>query len=76
MIATLLQRLKGELALALIRTFIARGIAAVGGVLLFVVLGRLYGAEGVGVFALGRAATCPTSGGVSGCASQVSQRLH
>lgn len=52
MIATLLQRLKGELALALIRTFIARGIAAVGGVLLFVVLGRLYGAEGVGVFAL------------------------
>ena len=52
MIATLLQRLKGELALALIRTFIARGIAAVGGVLLFVVLGRLYGVEGVGVFAL------------------------
>ena len=52
MIATLLQRLKSELALALMRTFIARGIAAVGGFLFFVVLGRLYGAEGVGVFAL------------------------
>ena len=52
MIAKLLQRLKGDLASALIRTFIAKGIAAVGGVLLFVVLGRLYGAEGVGVFAL------------------------
>ena len=52
MIASLLQRLKGDLALALMRTFVARGFAAVGGVLLFVVLGRLYGAEGVGVFAL------------------------
>lgn len=52
MLAALLQRLKGELALALVRTFVARGIAAVGGVLLFVVLGRLYGAEGIGVFAL------------------------
>jgi O-antigen/teichoic acid export membrane protein len=52
MIRALLSRLKGELALSLIRTFVARGIAAVGGVLLFVVLGRLYGAEGVGVFAL------------------------
>jgi len=52
MIASLLQRFKGELALALMRTFIARGIAAVGGIVLFIVLGRLYGAEGVGVFAL------------------------
>ena len=52
MIAKLLQRFKGELALALMRTFIARGIAAVGGIVLFIVLGRLYGAEGVGVFAL------------------------
>jgi O-antigen/teichoic acid export membrane protein len=52
MIRALLRRLKGELALSLIRTFVARGIAAVGGVLLFIVLGRLYGAEGVGVFAL------------------------
>ena len=52
MIAKLLKSLKGELALALIRTFIARGVAAVGGIVLFIVLGRLYGAEGVGVFAL------------------------
>ncbi len=52
MIAKLLQRLKGELALALMRTFIAKGIAAVGGIVLFIVLGRLYGAVGVGVFAL------------------------
>lgn len=52
MIASLLKRLKGELAHALIRTFIARGIAAVGGIVLFIALGRLYGAEGVGVFAL------------------------
>lgn len=52
MIASLVKRLKGELALALICTFLARGIAAVGGIVLFVVLGRLYGAEGVGVFAL------------------------
>ena len=52
MLAALLQRIKGELALALVRTFVARGIAAVGGIVLFIVLGRLYGAEGVGVFAL------------------------
>jgi O-antigen/teichoic acid export membrane protein len=52
MIASTLQRFKDELALALMRTFMARGIAAVGGVIMFIVLGRLYGAEGVGVFAL------------------------
>lgn len=52
MLAALLQRIKGELALALVRAFVARGIAAVGGIVLFVVLGRFYGAEGVGVFAL------------------------
>ncbi|MEC8333428.1 MAG: MATE family efflux transporter [Verrucomicrobiota bacterium] len=52
MIAKLLQRLKGELALALMRTFVARGVAAVGGIVLFIVLGRLYGADGVGVFAI------------------------
>lgn len=45
-------RLRGELALALARTFIARGIAALGGLLLGAVLGRLYGPQGVGVFAL------------------------
>lgn len=45
-------RLKGEMALALFRTFVARGIAALGSLLLVVVLGRLYGPEGVGAFAL------------------------
>lgn len=44
--------MQGELGLALARTFVARGIAAVGGVFLVVTLGRLYGAEGVGAFAL------------------------
>lgn len=46
------QRLTSEMGLALIRTFIARGIAALGGILLVMVLGRLYGSEGVGVFVL------------------------
>ncbi|MDR5865936.1 lipopolysaccharide biosynthesis protein [Halomonas koreensis] len=48
----LLGRLKGEMALALGRTFLARGIAALGSLALVVVLGRLYGAAGVGVYAL------------------------
>ena len=52
MLLMLLGAFKGELGLVLVRTFIARGIAAFGGVMLFIVLGRLYGAEGVGVFAL------------------------
>lgn len=38
--------------LALMRTSLARGIAALGTLLLGIVLGRLYGAGGVGVFAL------------------------
>lgn len=46
------KRFQGELALALVRTLFARGVAALGGLLLIVVLGRLYGASGVGVFAL------------------------
>ncbi len=45
-------RFKGEMAFALIRTFIARGIAALGSLALVIVIGRLYGAAGVGVFAL------------------------
>ncbi|GHC35094.1 oligosaccharide flippase family protein [Aidingimonas halophila] len=40
------------MAIALIRTFIARGIAALGSLALVVVIGRLYGASGVGVYAL------------------------
>lgn len=48
----LFNRLRGELFLSLCRTFVARGIAALGTLFLGVVLGRLYGADGVGVFAL------------------------
>lgn len=52
MIKALSVRLRGELFLALLRTLFARGITAVGQLALVVLLGRLYGAEGVGVFAL------------------------
>lgn len=45
-------RLRGDLFLSLCRTFAARGIAALGTIFLGVVLGRLYGPQGVGVFAL------------------------
>lgn len=45
-------RFKGELATTLLRTFTARGIAALGSFVLVAVLGRLYGPAGVGVFAL------------------------
>lgn len=48
----LLGRLKGEMALTLGRTFLARGVAALGSLVLVVVLGRLYGPAGVGVYAL------------------------
>ncbi|WP_251976375.1 lipopolysaccharide biosynthesis protein [Salinicola avicenniae] len=47
-----LARFRGELFLSLCRTFVARGIAALGTLMLGIVLGRLYGAAGVGVFAL------------------------
>lgn len=45
-------RLGGEMGRSLIRTFVARGIAALGALALLVVAGRLYGPEGVGVLAL------------------------
>ena len=45
-------RFNSELVIALARTFIARGIGAFGGLMLVIVLGRLYGPAGVGVFAL------------------------
>lgn len=48
----LASRLRGELFVSLFRTFAARGVAALGTICLGVVLGRLYGAQGVGVFAL------------------------
>ncbi|WP_082388585.1 lipopolysaccharide biosynthesis protein [Cobetia sp. UCD-24C] len=47
-----LERFKSEIITALAKTFIARGIAAVGGLMLVIVLGRLYGTSGVGIFAL------------------------
>ncbi|MCH8544993.1 MAG: hypothetical protein LAT61_15630 [Alcanivorax sp.] len=49
--------LYGELGLAMIRTFIVRVIAMLGSVALLLTLGRLYGAEGVGVFALAQSFT-------------------
>lgn len=49
---SLLSRFKGEMALTLGRTFLARGIAALGSLALVVVIGRVYGASGVGVYAL------------------------
>ncbi|WP_157958856.1 oligosaccharide flippase family protein [Salinicola sp. RZ23] len=50
--AAIRSRLRGELVVNLCRTFAARGVAALGTVMLGVVLGRLYGAQGVGLFAL------------------------
>lgn len=46
--------LRSELLASLPRTFVARGIAAGGSFILLIVVGRLYGAEGVGLFALGQ----------------------
>ncbi|WP_353981427.1 oligosaccharide flippase family protein [Salinicola endophyticus] len=44
--------LNTDLGRAFLKTLFARGIAAVGSLLLGVTLGRFYGADGVGVFAL------------------------
>ncbi|WP_164999652.1 hypothetical protein [Salinicola tamaricis] len=43
-----IRTLRGELVVNLCRTFAARGVAALGTVMLGVVLGRLYGAQGWG----------------------------
>ncbi|WP_280545693.1 MULTISPECIES: oligosaccharide flippase family protein [unclassified Halomonas] len=48
----LLTRLKGEMVLTLARTFVARGIAALGALFLVMVLGRTFGPTGVGIYAL------------------------
>jgi O-antigen/teichoic acid export membrane protein len=45
-------RMRGEMGQALARTFVARGIAALGALALALVIGRLYGPEGMGVYAL------------------------
>ena len=47
-----LGRLRGEMGQAFIRTFVARGIAALGALGLALVVGRLYGPDGMGVYAL------------------------
>lgn len=47
-----MKRLRGDLALTLFRTFIARAIAALGALGLLLVVGRSYGPQGVGVLAL------------------------
>src|SRR5699024_6654603 len=51
-VANIVKKFRGGLAGALARTFLARGIASFGSFILVVVLGRMYGASGVGVFAL------------------------
>ncbi len=51
-ISGVLFRLNSEMWRSLIRTFVARGIAALGALALLVAAGRLYGPEGAGVLAL------------------------
>lgn len=46
------KKMHGDMASALMRTFTARGVASLGSFVLIVILGRLYGAQGVGIFAL------------------------
>lgn len=45
-------QLEDELLMAVVRTFVARVVAAMGAIVLLALLGRLYGPEGVGVFAV------------------------
>lgn len=52
LLAGLVARLLRGLGAALLRTFAARGVASVGSFVLVVVIGRLYGTAGLGVFAL------------------------
>ncbi|MBT11531.1 MAG: hypothetical protein CMI02_05800 [Oceanospirillaceae bacterium] len=47
-----LRRMRGEMGQALMRTFVARAIAALGALALALVIGRLYGPDGMGVYAL------------------------
>lgn len=53
--ASLIGTMRGELALALARTLLARSIAALGSLALSVILARTYGTAGVGTFALAQA---------------------
>lgn len=48
--------IKGDLAVNLIRTFLARAVAALGSLVLLVVVGRYYGPAAVGVLAIAQSA--------------------
>lgn len=52
MLSSFQSRLRSDTGRALIRTFLAKAVSALGALALVVVVGRLYGPEGVGVFAL------------------------
>ena len=49
---SILTRLMGRTGRALLRTFLAKGVSAFGILGLVVIVGHLYGPEGVGVYAL------------------------
>lgn len=51
-VSELRSRARGDMGRAVISTFVARGITSLGSVLLVAVIGRFYGASGVGVYAL------------------------
>jgi len=51
---------KNNLFVSLSTTFLTRGIVAIGSYVFMVIIGRLYGAEGVGVFALAQGITVGT----------------
>ncbi len=48
----MLSRLRSDTGKALVRTFLAKAVAALGALALVAVVGRLYGPGGVGIFAL------------------------
>ena len=48
----LMRYVRGDMAFALLRTFFARALAAIGSLILALVIGRIYGPGGMGVFAL------------------------
>lgn len=52
LLVSFMKRLRGEMGRALVRTFIARAIAMLGLLALTLVVGRLYGTSGMGVYAL------------------------
>jgi O-antigen/teichoic acid export membrane protein len=53
--SSLFRRLQSDIGLSFLRTFVARGVAALGAVALLLVVGRILGPEGVGAMALAQA---------------------